>query len=95
MSTTALKRNEYEFHQEAMRDGVRLWVFVSLVGGGTSGKRYTGRWSYRIERAEIRDRTRAGRTKLKDGQMRVLSPMTHEQVASRIWDNLDSLLGDD
>jgi hypothetical protein len=89
-----MDRNEYEFHQEAVNEDVRLWVFVSRVGGGVSGKKYTGNWTYRIDRASVSG-TKAGRTKLTEGRTRSLTPMTHEQIAGRLWDNLDSLLGND
>lgn len=59
--------------------GTHVMAEISKVGGGTVGRRYAGRWSFRL--------TRKGRVLDENyGGYNQPNPRTHEEIAREVWD---------
>jgi hypothetical protein len=57
--------------------GTHVMVEMSKVGGGTVGRRYSGRWSYRI--------TQNGKVVAEGEDMNTPKVVTHEEAARIAW----------
>lgn len=75
---TVLRAEGEPEHEWAGRPlGTHVMVEISKVGGGTVGRRYSGRWSYRI--------TVKGRVVAEGDDMNTPRVVTHEEAARIAW----------
>lgn len=82
---TVLREDEPEYEWAGRPIGTHVMVEISKVGGGTVGRRYTGRWSYRA--------TQNGKVVAEGEDMNSPRVLTHEEAARRCWEFLDTAYG--